>query len=198
MAIGTTIDGLNAVTSLTAQDEVPVWDAEASGEPTKKITAQNMAASVKTLGSLVNTMEMNNALAGKQNILTFDTTQTTGSTNPVTSGGIADAISQSTASKANNVTQTTSIWVITAGYNTGSGNYFDFFLPLNVDMNKTYAVTLSEVAIQYSNLKLSSYFGTCTVMGKQVNGLRCEIRFTQTQTSNIPGTLVCYAAISVT
>lgn len=95
---GTTIDGLNAVTSLTAQDEVPVWDKEASGEPTKKITAQNMASSVKTLGSLVNTGEMNTALAGKQNTLTFDTTPTTGSTNPVTSGGIADAITQSTAS----------------------------------------------------------------------------------------------------
>jgi hypothetical protein len=94
---GTTIDGLNSVTSLTAQDEVPVWDVEASGEPTKKITAQNMTASVKTLGSLVNTTEMNNALSGKQNTLTFDSTPTTGSTNPVTSGGIADAISQSTA-----------------------------------------------------------------------------------------------------
>lgn len=97
MAIETTIDGLNSVTSLTAQDEVPVWDAEASGEPTKKITAQNMAASVKTLGRLVNTSEMNNALAGKQNTLTFDATPTSGSTNPVTSGGIADAIAQSTA-----------------------------------------------------------------------------------------------------
>lgn len=94
---GTTIDGLNSVTSLTSQDKVPVWDAEASGEPTKKITAQNMAASVKTLGSLVNTTEMNNALAGKQNTLTFDTTPTTGSINPVTSGGIAAAIAQSTA-----------------------------------------------------------------------------------------------------
>lgn len=97
MALGTTINGLNTVTSLTAQDDVPVWDVEASGEPTKKITAQNMAASVKTLGSLVNTSEMNSALAGKQNTLTFDSTPTTGSTNPVTSGGIATAITQSTA-----------------------------------------------------------------------------------------------------
>ena len=63
MAIGTTIDGLNAVTSLTANDKVPVWDAEASGEPTKKITAQNMAASVKSLASLPNTTEMNTAIA---------------------------------------------------------------------------------------------------------------------------------------
>ena len=79
-----TIDGLNALTTLTAGDELPVWDVEASGEPTKKITAQNMANSVKTLANL-------------QRALTFDTTPTTGSTNPVTSGGVADAITQSTA-----------------------------------------------------------------------------------------------------
>lgn len=84
MPIGTTIDGLNAVTSLTTNDEVPVWDKEASGEPTKKITAQNLASSVKTLADL-------------QGALTFDSTPTAGSTNPVTSGGIADAIAQSTA-----------------------------------------------------------------------------------------------------
>lgn len=81
-----TIDELNALTALTVGDEIPVWDAEASGEePTKKITAQNMANSVKTLADL-------------QGTLTFDTTPTTGSTNPVTSGGVADAITQSTAS----------------------------------------------------------------------------------------------------
>ena len=59
---GMTIDSLNTVSSLTAQDEVPVWDKEASGEPTRKITAQNMTNSVKTLGSLVNTTEMNTAI----------------------------------------------------------------------------------------------------------------------------------------
>lgn len=63
MANGTTIDGLNSVTSLTAQDEVPVWDKEASGEPTKKITASNLAASVKSLASLPNTTEMNAAIS---------------------------------------------------------------------------------------------------------------------------------------
>ena len=60
---GMTIDGLNTVSSLTAQDEVPVWDKEASGEPTRKITAQNMANSVKSLASLPNTTEMNTAIA---------------------------------------------------------------------------------------------------------------------------------------
>ena len=59
---GMTIDSLNTVSSLTAQDEVPVWDKEASGEPTRKITAQNMANSVKSLASLPNTTEMNTAI----------------------------------------------------------------------------------------------------------------------------------------
>ena len=63
MPIGTTIDGLNAVTSLTTNDEMPVWDKEASGEPTKKITASNLASSVKSLASLPNTTEMNAAIA---------------------------------------------------------------------------------------------------------------------------------------
>ena len=77
MAIGTTIDGLNAVTSLTAQYEVPVWDVEASGEPTKKITASNLASSVKSLASLPNTTEMNNAIqqstASKVGVVTMST-----------------------------------------------------------------------------------------------------------------------------
>lgn len=63
MAIGTTIDGLNVVTSLTTNDEVPVWDKEASGEPTKKITASNLASSVKSLASLPNITEMNAAIS---------------------------------------------------------------------------------------------------------------------------------------
>ena len=57
-----TIDKLNALTTLTAADEVPLWDKEASSEPTKKITASNLASSVKSLASLPNTTEMNAAI----------------------------------------------------------------------------------------------------------------------------------------
>jgi hypothetical protein len=53
-----TIDELNALTTLTATDEVPVWDAEANSEPTKKITGSNLASSVKTLGSLLGTSDV--------------------------------------------------------------------------------------------------------------------------------------------
>lgn len=43
-------------------------------------------------GTLANQTDLANALAGKQNTLTFDTTPTADSTNPVTSGGIKTAL----------------------------------------------------------------------------------------------------------
>lgn len=57
-----TIHELLALTGLTESDEIPVWDAEASGEPTKKITAQNLAAAIKTLASLLGTGDVVNNL----------------------------------------------------------------------------------------------------------------------------------------
>lgn len=86
-----TLNELAAATGLTASDLIGIWDAEASGstEPTQKLTAQQLANAVKGLANLVGTAE----LAAKQDRLTFDSTPTTGSTNPVTSGGIANAIS---------------------------------------------------------------------------------------------------------
>jgi hypothetical protein len=53
-----TIHELLALTGLTESDEIPVWDAEASSEPTKKITAQNFASSIKTLASLLGTADV--------------------------------------------------------------------------------------------------------------------------------------------
>jgi hypothetical protein len=44
-----TIDELLAAVDLSANDEIPIWDAEATGEPTKKITAANMAAAMAAL-----------------------------------------------------------------------------------------------------------------------------------------------------
>ena len=66
---GMTINGLNPLSALTADDKIPVWDTGASGEPTKEITAQNMANSVKSLAGLPNTTEMNEAIA--QSMATF-------------------------------------------------------------------------------------------------------------------------------
>lgn len=60
-----TIKELLAATGLTANDLVPIWDAEAASsvEPTQKITAAQLAAAVKSLAGLPNTTEMNSAIA---------------------------------------------------------------------------------------------------------------------------------------
>lgn len=81
-----TINELLAMNNLTANDQIPVWDAEATGstEPTAKITAQNFANAVKSLASLIGTGDL-------------DAKPTQGSTKAVQSGGVFDAIKQSTA-----------------------------------------------------------------------------------------------------
>jgi hypothetical protein len=48
-----TIHELLQAAGLTANDEIPIWDAEATGEPTKKVTAQQLAAAVVALANLV-------------------------------------------------------------------------------------------------------------------------------------------------
>lgn len=58
-----TIDQLLAAIGLTANDEIPLWDAEESGEPTKKITAQNLAAAVKLLASLLAKSDVKDSLS---------------------------------------------------------------------------------------------------------------------------------------
>lgn len=80
-----TIAELLAATGLTANDLVPIWDAEAAQnvEPTQKVTAAQLAAAVKVLASLVNTTEMNAAI---QQSTAFTETQlgATGYTEQVT------------------------------------------------------------------------------------------------------------------
>lgn len=121
-----TIDDLNALTTLTATDEVPVWDSEESGEPTKKITAQQLAEAVKTLANL-------------QGNLTWDTTPTTGSTNPVTSGGIKTAIAS--ALQRSNITS--QITVNNSHVRMGTANAFLIgglgILSFSLDINSSLA-----------------------------------------------------------
>lgn len=86
-----TIDELLALTGLTGSDEIPVWDKEASGEPTKKITAQNFAAAVKTLASLLGTGDVVNDLT---NPSTSTVPSTMATMSLIPSGDIASGNSQ--------------------------------------------------------------------------------------------------------
>ena len=106
------INQLAEKTTLNSTDVIAV-DAGAGGT-TNKMTGANLAGQLKALGNYqdkltfdttptagstnpVTSGGVKTALDGKQNTLTFDTTPTAGSTNPVTSGGVATAIQQSTA-----------------------------------------------------------------------------------------------------
>ena len=51
-----TIHELLQAAGLTANDEIPIWDVDGTGEPTKKITAQQLATAVVALTNLVKTV----------------------------------------------------------------------------------------------------------------------------------------------
>lgn len=59
-------------------------------------TAAQVQAAI-TSGGFATVTQLNTGLAGKQNTLTFDTTPTQGSSNPVTSGGIYSAFATAVA-----------------------------------------------------------------------------------------------------
>ena len=118
-----TINELLSLAGLTASDEIPVWDAEGQvNGRTKKITAQNLAASIKTIASLIASSDL-------------DTAPTSDSTKAVQSGGVYNAIQQSTKSMFDITNQSLSFdengtsrvplrsgyWLVSAGVKNGYG-----------------------------------------------------------------------------
>ena len=80
------INRLTPTTTLTA-NSVIAMDA-ASGGATNKVTIQTLAAGLRSFGDYATQAQ----LAAKQDVLTFDDAPEEDSDNPVTSGGIYDAI----------------------------------------------------------------------------------------------------------
>ena len=66
--------------------------ATTAGSATNATNATNDGAGNKIVDTYATKTELNNGLSGKQNTLTFDSAPTSGSTNPVTSGGVFSAI----------------------------------------------------------------------------------------------------------
>ena len=96
-------------------------------------------------------------------------------------------------------TGTTEVQIVAGGYVTGSGNYFDFFLPCPIDTSKTYTVSLTtSISIKTPSANiLAANIGAVTVLGKYFNGLYCEVAFATTQTPSVPGTISAGATITV-
>lgn len=83
---------------------------------------------------------------------------------------------------------TQTITIASIGYITGSGNYFNFFIPLACDPSKTYAITnVANTGFFMTDGRHDYAFNTLTVIQKTSNGLFVELHFTATQTPNMLG-----------
>ena len=144
-----TVNGkaLSGDISLSASDV----GALASGGTAAKATAD--ASGNNIVNTYATKAELTNGLAGKQNSLTFDSAPTSGSSNPVTSGGVYSAI--------NTIDNRVKATVKDASY---SGNV----LTLTKDDGSQIQVTISRpeggtIAVQLSNSTYQSYLAGVTV-----------------------------------
>lgn len=76
---------------------------------------------------------------------------------------------------------------ICSGFNTGSGNYCDFFLPIIYDISKTYTVTFDNISCMFGDtrLNLSSSQTEIVIIDKAKTGLYLEIQYPSTQTMSV-------------
>lgn len=88
-----TIHELLQAAGLTAIDEIPIWDVDGTGEPTKKITAQQLATAVVALANLVTGVKGNS----EQNYRHGDVNLT-----PANIGALAKEIDRNTFTDLNN------------------------------------------------------------------------------------------------
>lgn len=71
--------------------DIPAWLTDYNGDM-QKIDAGIHAAKVQAEGAASGVSALQTAVSGKQDRLTFDSAPTSGSSNPVTSGGVYDAL----------------------------------------------------------------------------------------------------------
>ena len=102
--------------------------ATTAGSATTATNATNDGAGNKIVDTYATKTELNNGLSGKQNTLTFDSAPTSGSTNPVTSGGVFSAIN--TVSEA--VEDKMDKMTVDSAPTSGSGNLVTSAPPRNL------------------------------------------------------------------
>ena len=80
---------------------------------------------------------------------------------------------------------------IVPGYNTGSGNYIDCFLPISTGGKTVTAASASASSLVYLPSKRVSYSSapTITVLETTAYGVRLELAYPSTETANITGTV---------
>lgn len=81
--------------------------------------------------------------------------------------------------------------IILPGYNTGSGNYFDFFVPCNTGGKTVTSASLENTTIIHLATTLINFSSApeVTVMGQTAYGVRLEVRYSSPNTPNVCGTI---------
>ena len=81
--------------------------------------------------------------------------------------------------------------IIVPGYNTGSGNYIDCFVPCSTGGKTVTAASASASSLVYLPSKRVSYSSapTITVLATTAYGVRLELAYPSTETANIAGTV---------
>lgn len=109
---------------------------------------------------------------------------------------VDDLVAQSTANIFTLKSGETTVGnIICAGYNTGSGNYFDFFVPIEAKgLTPISASASSDTAIFTPTGRISfSSQPSITVAASIDNGVLLELHYPSTQTPNICGTIYAIA-----
>ena len=81
--------------------------------------------------------------------------------------------------------------IIVPGYNTGSGNYIDCFVPCSTGGKTVSSASASSSTLVYLPTKRISFSSapTITVLETNAYGVRLEIAYPSTETANIAGTV---------
>ena len=81
--------------------------------------------------------------------------------------------------------------IIVPGYNTGSGNYIDCFVPCSTGGKTVSSASASSSTLVYLPTKRISFSSapTITVLETNAYGVRLELAYPSTETANITGTV---------
>lgn len=81
-----------------------------------------------------------------------------------------------------------------AGFNTGSGNYVDFFVPLILGNGRTVSsVTFKGSVFSGTTRNYVSSASSVEVLNVTRNGIFCEYHYPSTQTPNVPASVYAEA-----
>jgi hypothetical protein len=81
--------------------------------------------------------------------------------------------------------------IIVPGYNTGSGNYFDFFVPCSTGGKTVTSASLADGTAIYLPTTIANFSSApeVTVIGQTDYGVRLEVRYPSTNTPNVCGNI---------